>query len=155
MKLTKKFDKLKSMLVNEKIFSNTMIYFYDEVTMDRNFLSMDSSLMDADQIKMMQTITENALRYAIDEESGRSKNQSASLTFKGINVVETAHLIHGFFVYGKYSGVVFYFTDLQMGLCQATDLDDESHAYKHIRLTAHSLNGSVANFAFDKSNYKH
>jgi hypothetical protein len=155
MKLSEKIDQLKIQLVNEMEFNVTMLYFYDQVSQSPLFVQQSKRLKNKAHMTQLQAMTqaatENVLRL-VDPAQGVQK---LKVKFVDILTLERYQLNHGYYTYGPYGAVLFYFMDLQMGLASINNRVTGNDLTYFARIKAQEVTDRNKNLVFDRSGHKH
>lgn len=109
-RLAEKIDQLKRLLVNARDFSTILNWFFDELAADPTFRAKGKPLKDKEIEGRFLGVIEVIKERLTPKPQGRAQ-VLAMLWLKDYK------LAHGAFLLGDRFGAIFYFRDLDMGLC--------------------------------------
>ena len=155
MKLNEKVDQLITLLVNERDFSRAMTYFFDEVSMDVNFMPQSKPLKNKNHKSQIESMIQVTSEQALSQVAPVQGAHKPKAKFVEIQILEKYQLVHGLYNYAQYSGIMFYFLDLQMGMTGINNIHSNSGRVFYARIQAQPVTDKDKNFQFDRSGYKH
>ncbi|WP_295385210.1 hypothetical protein [uncultured Thiodictyon sp.] len=146
-RLADKIEQLKTLLVNAEDFSVIMNYFLDDLVPDPAFRAKGKPLKDKTIEQRFRGVL-GILQERLAIQSAGPAQMMAALWLKDFA------LAHGAFALGNRLGMVFYFRDLDMGLCALGALDG-SMEVMFSRFSVYDGVDPSKSFHIDRSKRRH
>lgn len=145
--LAGKMAHLKTLLVNAETFSDPMDYFFDVLSVDPAFLAKGKALKDKQiEARFYGVVEILRQRMAPDVDV---KPQILTLAW-----LKQFGFAHGGFMFGSLLGVVFYYRDLDMGLCVLAPLNGSAGTL-FSRFSVYDQVDPSKNFQVDRAGRRH